>query len=124
MVKKYEFFRQPNIKPALLLAGRLATASRMVIESNGKTISQNLGVLENVLNEYNQEIISLTTEPNGFFINQEEMEKLLSDAITKGFSLAETILKDKEMSDDYEEKRNRIVEEFIGKYKTDVLEEI
>lgn len=98
------FFKQPNIRPALLLAGRLATASRMVIESDAKNLSANLLKLEEVLNEYNNEIMSLMNKEDGFFISAEEMGRLLSHAVIFGNSLpknSQAILNSDEFILDY-----------------------
>lgn len=49
-----------DLSKALLFAGKLAIAARLVTTSNAKQLSQRIELMEAALNEYDNEIISLS----------------------------------------------------------------
>ena len=49
-----------DVKPALLLAGKLAIAARLVTTANAFNISSRIMALEKALDEYDNEIMKIT----------------------------------------------------------------
>jgi 23S rRNA C2498 (ribose-2'-O)-methylase RlmM len=49
-------------KKALLLAGKLATAARLVTTANTKNLSQRITQMEEALDEYDNQILSMTNK--------------------------------------------------------------
>lgn len=47
-----------ELKSALMLAGKLAVAARLVITADAKNLSTRIAVLENALDTYDEKIIS------------------------------------------------------------------
>jgi hypothetical protein len=54
--------RKGVVMPALMLAGKLAMAARLVTNANAKNLSQRIEQMEAALDAYDNEILSLSNE--------------------------------------------------------------